>query len=130
MKEHLKLFANHSIIAPSLHQIHFLMLTLHAGLHHGTVFGHREGAAYVINLAHVCMEQLQAGGEGHPLQLCLLPLLLRQSFVPQSGRQMVATGQCECLSALSGLTKLPPQTRTVCGAANAGGQVPVTSHHL
>lgn len=60
-------------------------LTLHACLHRGAVAGHRETVAHVINFAHVCIEKLEAGGEGHPLQLCYLPFLLRQAFVPKSG---------------------------------------------
>lgn len=42
------------------HDINMVRLTLHARPHRGTVLGHRETAAHVINFAQVCIKKLQA----------------------------------------------------------------------
>lgn len=58
-------------------------ITLEASLHQCSRVFQREDVANVVNFAHVHVEELQAGGEGHPEELHLLTLLLGQTLVPQ-----------------------------------------------
>lgn len=76
------------------------------------------------------MVELQAGGEGHPEQLHLLALVLRQALVSQVTGEVMADRHGQLLGLLTGLPELIPKLQAVGGAANAGGQVAVTRHHL
>ena len=76
------------------------------------------------------MEELHAGGEGHPEELHLLPVLLREALVPEVRCKMATDALCQFLGLFFRLSQLIPQLQTVCAATSAGGQVPVTCHHL
>lgn len=86
--------------------------------------------AHVEDFAHVHMVELQAGGEGHPEQLHLLALVLRQALVSKVRRELMADRHGQLLSLLARLPELIPQLQAVRGAADARRQVAVTCHHL
>lgn len=86
--------------------------------------------AHVEDFAHVHMVELQAGGEGHPEQLHLLALVLRQALVSEVRRELMADRHGQLLSLLARLPELIPQLQAVGGAADARRQVAVTRHHL
>lgn len=82
------------------------------------------------DFAHVHMMELQAGGEGHPEQLHLFALVLRQTLVSKVAREVMADRYGQLLCLLARLPQLIPQLQAVGGATDTGRQVAVTRHHL
>lgn len=107
-----------------------VVCTLYAGLHQLLGVGQREDVTEVEHLAHVDMEELQAGGEGHPEELHLLALLLGQALVSEVSGQMLADGHGQLLGLLPSLSQLISQLQAVCAPTYTGGQVPVARNHL
>lgn len=107
-----------------------LRVTLQSGFHKVLGVGQREDVTHVENFAHVDVQQLQAAGEGHPEKLHLLPVLLREAPVSQVSGEVSAGGRGQVLGLPSRLPQLLPQRRAVRAAANTGGQLTVTRHHL
>lgn len=85
---------------------------------------------HVEDFAHVHVMELQAGGEGHPEQLHLFALVLRQTLVSEVTREVMADRHGQLLSLLARLPEFIPQLQAVCGATDTGRQVAVTRHHL
>lgn len=107
-----------------------LQFTLHTSFHQRVSVGQREDVTHVEDFAHVHMEELQAGGEGHPEELHLFALLLRQALVSEVRREVMADGHGQLLGLFAHLSQLVPQPQAVRAAADTRGQVVVTCHHL
>lgn len=107
-----------------------LRVTLQSSFYKVLGVGQREDVTHVENFAHVDMQQLQAAGEGHPEKFHLLPVFLREAPVSQMCGEVSAGGRGQVLGLCSRLSQLLPQLQAVCAAADTGGQLTVTCHHL